>query len=80
MNEQTNGSGNGVALAQEKSEGRPQGPQSTFRVGSDSMKPKYNLETSCMAIFLSTEGRIWGPKDPMAVQGLLRFTGGSWTK
>jgi len=44
------------------------------------MEPKYNLETSYVAIFLSTEGWICGPKDPMAVQGLLRFTGGSWTK
>ena len=58
MNEQTNGSGNGVTLAQEKFQGRLQEPQSTFRIGSDSMKPKYNLETSYMAIFLSTEGWI----------------------
>jgi hypothetical protein len=44
------------------------------------MKPKYNLETTYVAIFLSTEGWICGPKDPIAVQGLLWFTGGSRTK
>jgi hypothetical protein len=33
-----------------------------------------------MVIFLSTEGWICGPKDPMVVRGLLRFTGGSWMK
>jgi len=44
-NEQTSGSGNGVALAQERSLGRLQEPQSIYRMGSDSMKAKYNLET-----------------------------------
>jgi hypothetical protein len=49
-------------------------------MGSDSIKPNYNLKTSYMAIILSIEGWICGPKDPMPVQGFVRFTGGSWIK
>jgi hypothetical protein len=45
-----------------------------FNMGSDSMRPKYNLELSYMATSLSIEDWTNAPKAPMDVQGLVWFT------
>ena len=49
-------------------------------MGSDSMKPKYNLELFYMAIFLSSEDWIHGLKALTDVQEFVWFTDGSGTE
>jgi hypothetical protein len=59
------------------------GPRVDFKslsgIGRDSMKPKYSLELSYMAVFLSREDWIQGPEGLTDVQGLVWFTDFSGT-
>jgi hypothetical protein len=54
------------------------GPRVDFKslrgMGRDSLKPKYSLELSYIAVFLSREDWIHGPEAVMDVQGLFWFT------
>ena len=59
------------------------GPRVDFKclsgMGRDSMEPKYGLELSYIAIFLSSEYWIHGPEAVMDIQGLIWFTDWSGT-
>ena len=60
--------------------GAPQGEPRVdiFNMGSDSMRPKYNLELSYMATSLSREEWTHGPKAPVDIQGPVWYTHSSW--